>query len=69
MPATPSAARISPLVLQDNYEAKYDQGEVILSEEHDKYAWMTTAEFAAVTPFQDLAVLIADRCREEPHAQ
>jgi 8-oxo-dGTP diphosphatase len=58
----------APMVLVI-YEAKYDRGEVILSEEHDKYAWMTTAEFAAVTPFQDLAVLIAKRCKEKSHAQ
>jgi len=33
------------------YRGESDEGEVILSHEHDEFAWMTIGEFAAACPF------------------
>lgn len=36
------------------YRAKYISGEVLLSEEHDEYAWSTIEEFELKTPLKRL---------------
>jgi len=45
------AKRIADDMMVVAYRAESDAGEIILSREHDEYAWMTVAEFAAACPF------------------
>jgi len=42
------------------YRAESEAGEVILSHEHDEYAWMTIEEFAVACPFP----LLVDAARQ-----
>jgi 8-oxo-dGTP diphosphatase len=40
------------------YRARSDEGDVVLSFEHDEYAWCTPAEFAAKTTLTRLATAV-----------
>jgi 8-oxo-dGTP pyrophosphatase MutT (NUDIX family) len=42
------------------YLADWVQGEVILSEEHDAFEWLTADEFAARTPIRPLAEAVRE---------
>jgi 8-oxo-dGTP pyrophosphatase MutT (NUDIX family) len=48
------AARNGVPMLVVAFAAKAPEGEVVLSEEHDRFAWMTLEEFAAACPFAPL---------------
>jgi 8-oxo-dGTP pyrophosphatase MutT (NUDIX family) len=42
------------------YRARYRSGEVVLSEEHEEFAWLTPAAFAARTSFASLCPVVGN---------
>jgi 8-oxo-dGTP diphosphatase len=40
------------------YRARYRAGEVVISAEHDRFAWLTAAEFAAHSSLQPLVTVV-----------
>lgn len=40
------------------YQARYASGEVVMSDEHDDYAWLLPAEFAARSTLQKLVAVV-----------
>ncbi len=57
MDAIQSKRNDEPMILII-YRAKYLEGNVKLSEEHDEYAWLSPDEFAVRTPFASLVPIV-----------
>jgi 8-oxo-dGTP diphosphatase len=48
------------------YAADHVAGEVVFSEEHDAFAWVTPEEFARVSPLQPLVAAAREAARDAP---
>jgi 8-oxo-dGTP pyrophosphatase MutT (NUDIX family)/quinol monooxygenase YgiN len=63
-----TARRLKVPMLVVAYRARSEAGDVVLSEEHDDFAWMTLEAFAMACPFPPLVVAARLAAGERPDA-